>query len=506
MIDVKIISKPKNGMTASVVRTAGTAVGEKVVKEAVHAAKADLADLAKEAVHATEADRAKKATYADEAGTVSKDSDLWQKLLRKDIADTAKKLITFLEGIALDGTHGIDGNGEAVLKSIVSKVFASGLTDGEGWRIHTDEHGRSELEIDKLMVRMKAVFAMLEVRKASYLGGDFSFSAAGSDIVRTERRMNGWRCYLTADDGSTRTMNEWRKGDMALCKTFNIKEGVYENVANRYYFRLVTEAGEAVLEDGRTYHFVDLSDVRGLVELNIDGKIHHCVGYDMSADNDVPSEGDAIVQRGSQTDPDRQHLFDISLSDGALVFYANVNDFDTASHAVMRFDPRGSFVMSDRFEVRSYVGGDSRPIVCYRGEWVSGRLYGHYDAVTYGGSQYLCIVGRGKTTSSQPDTALDEWLLQVQKGLDGLVMTIVTDRGNIIRNGQGEVTLYATLIRGSEDVTGDFPPACFSWMRNSGNPEWDEQWNIRHRGAGNSIRVSAEDVFKRAVFECVVEA
>lgn len=411
-----------------------------------------------------------------------------------------------LEGIALgDGTHGIGGDGAAVLESIVSKVFAHGLTAGKGWRVRTDKHGRSEMEIDKLMVRMKAVFAMLEIRKVSYLGGDFSFSAAGSEIVRTERRANGWRCWLVADDGSTRTMNDWRKGDMALCKTFNVKAGVYENVANRYYFRLVTDTGEGVLEDGRTYHYVDLSDVRGMVELDVDGTLHRCIGYDMSVENDAPKEGDAIVQRGSQTDPDRQHLFDISLSDGALVFYAGVNDFDTASHAVMRFDPRGSFVMSDRFEVRSYAGGDSRPVVCFRGEWVSGRLYGHYDAVTLDGSQYLCIVGKGKTTSSRPDTAPGEWLLQVRKGLDGLVMNIMTDRGNIIRNGQGEVTLYASLIRGNENVTDTFPKACFSWTRNSGNAEWDGQWNLRHRAAGSIIRVSAEDVFRKAVFECVVE-
>ena len=426
--------------------------------------------------------------------------------LSKVDPDTAQKLITFLDGIALgDGTHGIGGDGAAVLESVVSKVFAHGLTAGKGWRIRTDEHGRSEMEVDKLMVRMKAVFAMLEIRKVSYLGGDFSFSAAGSEIVRTERRANWWRCWLVADDGSTRTMNDWRKGDMALCKTFNVKAGVYENVANRYYFRLVTGTGDGVLEDGRTYHYVDLSDVRGMVELDIDGTLHRCIGYDMSAENDAPMEGDAIVQRGSQTDTDRQHLFDISLSDGALVFYAGVNDFDTASHAVMRFDPRGSFVMSDRFEVRSYAGGESRPIVCFRGEWVSGRLYGHYDAVTCGGSQYLCVVGRGKTTSSRPDESPSEWLLQVKKGLDGLVMNITTDRGNIIRNGHGDVTLSVTLIRGSEDVTGDFPPACFSWTRNSGNSEWDEQWNIRHRGAGSFIKVSAEDVFRRAVFECIVE-
>lgn len=64
MIDIKVIKKPKNEGSTSALRTGGTAYGGMAVKEAAHAAKADIAELAREATHAKESDHA---TDADEA-------------------------------------------------------------------------------------------------------------------------------------------------------------------------------------------------------------------------------------------------------------------------------------------------------------------------------------------------------------------------------------------------------------------------------------------------------
>ena len=46
MIDVKIIKKPKTEGAPSARQTAGTAYGSRTVKEAAHAARADMAELA----------------------------------------------------------------------------------------------------------------------------------------------------------------------------------------------------------------------------------------------------------------------------------------------------------------------------------------------------------------------------------------------------------------------------------------------------------------------------
>ena len=44
MIDIKVIKKPKNEGSTSALRTGGTAYGGMAVKEAAHAAKADIAE------------------------------------------------------------------------------------------------------------------------------------------------------------------------------------------------------------------------------------------------------------------------------------------------------------------------------------------------------------------------------------------------------------------------------------------------------------------------------
>ena len=67
MIDVKIIKKPKNKATTPTVRTPGAAYGDKSVKEAVHASKADTAKIAEKAIIAEQAEHAKKADEANHA-------------------------------------------------------------------------------------------------------------------------------------------------------------------------------------------------------------------------------------------------------------------------------------------------------------------------------------------------------------------------------------------------------------------------------------------------------
>ena len=49
---------------------------------------------------------------------------------------------------------------------------------------------------------------------------------------------------------------------MALCQTFNVKSGTSNDVSNRYYWRMVIGVGQEVLEDGKLYDYVILSNVR----------------------------------------------------------------------------------------------------------------------------------------------------------------------------------------------------------------------------------------------------
>ena len=192
--------------------------------------------------------------------------------------DTAQKAITFMEGLKLgeDGKKGLSGEGDAVLGDVVvdrahdphSTEADRTIIGAQGFDLYMGVDGKSHMYIDYLTTRVKMFAAGAEIRKVSYSGGTTIFSNAGSTIVKVAYVMdaNGekviaYKCYAAADDGTTRTMNWWRPGMMAMCQTFNVKAQTEGELANRYYWRLVVAVGQETLEDGRLYDYVVLSNV-----------------------------------------------------------------------------------------------------------------------------------------------------------------------------------------------------------------------------------------------------
>ena len=198
--------------------------------------------------------------------------------LRKDKEDTAQKLIRFMEGLKLgEGDMGLDAKGGAVLSDVVvDRVHDAKSTPAErvavgaqGFDLYMGDDGKSHLYVDYLVARAKFFAASAEVRKVSYSGGTTIFSNAGSTIAKVTyvfdakgERVIAYKCYALADDGSTRTMNWWHVGMMALCQTFNVKAGEGDGLQNRYYWRMVIGVGQETLEDGKLYDYVILSNVR----------------------------------------------------------------------------------------------------------------------------------------------------------------------------------------------------------------------------------------------------
>lgn len=441
------------------------------------------------------------------------------RFLRKDSPDTAQELITFLKGIAFATGMGIDGSGNATLLDMIaryikadavkSKDFHSGLVDGAGFGVYEDEHGKSVAEVDKLNVRQNATFAELEYRRLAFTTGDVGYTSAGGRIAFVKKTGNVFRCYFLADDGEKRVSNEWRMGDQAMCKTANLLSRTTKNASNRYYWRLVVNMGEETVSE-KLYYFIDLSDIKGSLDLTIDGKQYACVGYDTSTENDAPQTEDDIIQLGSQTDPDRQYAYILYVSEGRRVDYAGINDFNLTTHIVNEFSPRGTTIRSDSFKIVSGAGtGTSSPIVCDRGEWQTGTIAGHYDRFSYQGSLWLYVAK--EPSAEAPSDKSTKWIKQVAQGVAGeqgdapVMLNIYSDGGNFIRNRQGSVTLTAVVTKADVDITSTFPPSSFSWIRHSGNAAYDEAWNGRHKGVGSTITIKAEDVDKRTVFECVLD-
>lgn len=145
------------------------------------------------------------------------------------------------------------------------------IVGAQGFDLYMGEDGKSHLYIDYLTARTKFFAASAEVRKVSYSGGTTLFSNAGSTIMKVVDVLNeskvviAYKCYALADDGTTKTMNWWHPGMMALCQTFNVKAGDTANLANRYYWRLVVGVGQETLSDGKLYDYVILSNKKTFV-------------------------------------------------------------------------------------------------------------------------------------------------------------------------------------------------------------------------------------------------
>lgn len=198
--------------------------------------------------------------------------------LSKDKEDTAQKLIRFMEGLKLgEGDMGLDAKGGAVLSDVVvdrvhdakSTPADRVMVGAQGFDLYMGADGKSHMYVDYLVARAKFFAASAEVRKVSYSGGTTIFSNAGSTIAKVTyvfdaagERVIAYKCYALADDGTTRTMNWWHVGMMALCQTFNVKAVESESLQNRYYWRMVIGVGQEVLEDSKLYDYVILSNVR----------------------------------------------------------------------------------------------------------------------------------------------------------------------------------------------------------------------------------------------------
>ena len=110
-----------------------------------------------------------------------------------------------------------------------------------------------------------------------------------------KRAATVFRCWIKADDGTTRTVNTWQKGMLARCQTMDVSKsengthtrGVNGVVStkNTYYWREVVAAlsGYLPISDGMIHSFVELSNAAG----------HYDAG------SDLPSVGDSIVCFGA---------------------------------------------------------------------------------------------------------------------------------------------------------------------------------------------------------------
>ena len=423
-----------------------------------------------------------------------------KEFLSKKAADTAQKLITFLEGISFKNGAGIDGLGNAILKSIQTLGFERTIN---GFGVWLDENGRAHGQIDYLEVIGKAIFRSLQIDEYKHIGGNIVLSGANAVIEKVVTVAGGWKCYLHTDDGDKAITNDWVAGDQALCQTFNIRAGVYENVSNNYYWRCVAEVGQKTASEEA---FIIISDDDNYRDKNVK--------------NDIPKAGDNVVLCGHNTLWDIAHGIDPTLhrnrmnvtmittskeEGGTIEVYRNIHDFSLSKgNAIFHLSSDKIYMNSQRFEWIS-ADGERIPNVIYRGDWTPGTVAARYEAWYHNGGTWLSIED-GNT--DEPTAQSARWKHYATKGEDGTspytVQIYSESGGNIIHNGQGQIALVATVLHGEQDITSSLLPNQFSWTILTGNTQFDTAWNARHEAIGNRTTISAEEVNLKAQIDCIV--
>lgn len=277
MIDIKVIKKPKNEGSTSALRTSGTAYGGMAVKEAAHATKADIAELAKNATHAKDSDHALEADHSKEADHAvnadeskhaleadhAKEADNADKWDYREFDDYLNQPVRKTDGVTFDSvtSDSIRSAGQ----------FVDGML-GAGFQLWKGEDGRTYLTVDKLTVRQTMAVMELLIEKVRSVGGQICVSAANGRIKTVEE--SGEHYLITFEQE-----NMFVQHDLVRCHTFTGKD------MRSYWVEVddVTETGIVVAKE----------EFEGV----------------------EPKEGDECVLMGNTANTDRQNIVLISATE-----------------------------------------------------------------------------------------------------------------------------------------------------------------------------------------------
>ena len=316
--------------------------------------------------------------------------------LRKDAPDRTEFLMKLLGGI--------------ISPFLTSPDFVTGMM-GAGMSFYSDENGDSVGWIDKLYVRKKAIFQLLSIMETELAGASFMFNASGAraTITKVERidavpfyyadgsakyysdgsrayvqpSAHGavYRCYFLANDGEKAIENRFRVGNLVRSQSFNIKSGVYENVSNHYWWRLVTAVGD---------NWIEVS-------------VNHC-----DEGSDIPKEGDVVVQLGDISDTDFQSAIVLSAyGDGApsLIFYQGINSYSLSGKDIVtigydRVKKEGYFNVYGR----AYIGNREQTNYLSLSD---GKLVGRFSELMLSSGKSVVEVAKDEISLELEDTGIN---------------------------------------------------------------------------------------------------
>ena len=302
----------------------------------------------------------------------------------------------------------------------------------------------SRLEIDELLVRTKAFFAELEVRKIAYVGGNYLFSSAGSKVYHVEWLLSDgsvldkathtadeaytFRCYMYSDDGTTATMNGFAADDQVMCRTFNIDSGVHTNVSNKYWWRRCVGVGKGKIagsDDGKEYQYVDISKA------------------DCLENSDYPEAEDVIVQFGNWTDKARQGaIFLMVYGDLAPAILEWENVGADGKHFVLpdptiQISPKGNIFYGEFHSVAEKTGGNSGSI----DDQINALIEQLNDIKNQADKKFEIWFGSGvphpgSSTDTESNAPASDWTTEAEKALHAQDLYYDTDKSPASKGGR----------------------------------------------------------------------
>lgn len=347
-------------------------------------------------------------------------------------------------GFAIDKNgYGFDENGNIIANSLKSIGFDKAANEGFGMEM--ESAGTSHLYLSNLTVWGKMFVNILEIMKTKYAGGNIYMSAAGGTIVKVvpvgmwdddesewvenpiEEAIQGWKCYILADDGDNAVGNPWQEGDQVRCQSMgNLLGTRYAKATNKSYWRTIPEHGvssfnEYIYNDygtpaynGKMFYWIVLGkhskDFDGYTEENAP------VGT-----TDIPEAGDSIVLDGSRKDTSRQGVLQLSsYGSGApsIVGLRGVSDYSHEKCAIFELSYDYVRIFAERFKL---IAKDNKvvEITNFRGEWDPNEKYYKNDQVSHNNAIWTCI--KDTDFQTEPTDGSTYWRKEVygQKGEDG---------------------------------------------------------------------------------------
>lgn len=404
--------------------------------------------------------------------------------------DIAQGFITFVKGLmsnqlaqlkggasfGSDGSYSFDKDGNLVIESAHSRDFDEILQNGFALK-RNPTSGKYTLSISDLFVWGRMAINTLEIRKKYAIGGNVYLSGASSKIQHVEKVYSedgetvvGYKCYILKDDGTMATQNNWVVGDQALCQTFDIEEGVYQNVSNQYYWRLVTQVSEENV--AITEKYTDKDGNEQIRELYEGQKFAWVIlsKDDCDTNSGIPASGDTIVLDGHRLteneDIDYTERTNVLMLEATgsgsprIIALTGVVDYKhTTDNEVFILSPRKVIFTTEHFEIRT-ASGAPITFVHFMGPWMEGAEYHYYDQVSHANALWTCIVEKGKSTTAEPTDGSTYWRKEMsggkgEKGDDAVSYTLEASPGYIRLSSDGSIDYTNGYIDKGDEYGSD---------------------------------------------------